>query len=131
MQKLLAPAMFLFLGLISSCCREGTNGDATVVVFPKHHGVPVNNHVGYPDSVYVKFNTKDLPGTRPEDFDVIFVGEGREDHVHCPNLKCGNYYFYVTGYDSASNSRVVGGMHVKVKHKERKNEIVLEASVSE
>jgi hypothetical protein len=134
MRKIFGFALLLFSANgISSCCREGTDGDATIVVFPKHHTNAINNHVGYPDTVFVKFNAHDLPGTTPADFDTYFVGEGREDHIHCEHLKCGDYYFYVTGYDSSSsiNTRVVGGTHVKIKHKDRKEETELEVGVSE
>ena len=116
--------------VISSCCKEGTNGDATLVVFAKRNGTIIKNHVGYPDTVYVKFNTKDLPGTHVEDFDTYFVGETGEDHVHCEKLKCGDYFLFVAGFDSSINSRVTGGLHIKIKHKERKNEIDTDVDVS-
>lgn len=119
------------LALITSCCKEGVNGDATVVVFARHHGNIIKNHVGYPDTVYVKFNTKDLPGLSPSDYDYSFAGEEGEDHIHCEKLKCGDYFFFVTGFDSTINTRVTGGMHVKIKHKEKKDEMDVDVAVTE
>jgi hypothetical protein len=59
------------------------------------------------------------------------VGEAGEDHVHCEGLHAGTYFLYVTGFDSSINSRVTGGMSVKIKYKERKDEIALDVSVTE
>jgi hypothetical protein len=128
---LVLPLFFALPLFIGSCCKEGTNGHATIVVFPVHGSTTVNNHLNYPDTVYVKFNASDLPGTAPADYDAYFVGEGHEDHVHCENLKCGDYYFYVTGFDTVANTRVVGGTHVKIRHSDRKEEADLQVSVSE
>jgi hypothetical protein len=115
---------------VTSCCREGDGGDATLVVFLKHHGTTVKNHVTYPDTVYVKFNAKDAPKSLG-DYDTKFAGEPGEDHVHVEGLKCGDYYIYGAGFDSTINTRVIGGMHVKIKHKERKDEIDTDLAVSE
>ena len=119
----------VMLIVVSSCCREGNNGDATVLVQLERNGNFIINHVGYPDTVYIKYNSKDLPGTHIEDFDTYFVGETGEDHIHCTTLKCGDYFFYTAGFDSTINSRVTGGLHVKIKHKERKNELTVNVQV--
>jgi hypothetical protein len=118
--------------LICSACRKGgTGGDATVVVFMKHHGNVIKNHHGYPDTVFVKFNSKELPGTTPDKFDTYFVGEAGEDHIHCENLKAGTYFFYGVGIDSSGPYRVTGGMAVKIKWSERKKEIDTDLAVTE
>jgi len=124
----LTISLFAF---IFSCSREGTGGDATIVTFLKHHGSPIKNHVGYPDTVYVKFNAKDAPSGGLSKYDTYFVGEVGEDHVHLPGLKWGDYYIYGCGYDSTVMSRVIGGMHVKIKRSERKKEIDTDLAVSE
>jgi hypothetical protein len=133
MEKQIKTIGFLALCLfaVSSCKRAGVDGDATLVVFAKHHGTIIPNHVGYPDSVYVKFNAKDLPVDPTHDYDAVFVGEPGEDHVHCEGLHTGTYYLYATGYDSTINMRVNGGMSVKIKHKERKEEIDVDVPVTE
>jgi hypothetical protein len=115
----------------SACKRAGTNGDATLVVFPQHHGRTIPNHAGYPDSVYVKFNAKDLPENPTQNFDVVFVGEVGEDHVHCEGLHTGNYFLYATGWDTTINERVTGGESVKIRYKDRKQEIDVNVPVTE
>lgn len=116
---------------ISSCCKEGLNGDATLVVFVKHHTRPIVNTAAYPDTVYVKFNAKDLPGLSPSDYDTYFAGQPGEDHVHCEKLKCGDYYLFAAGYDTTIHTRVTGGMHVRIKHKDRKKETDVDVAVTE
>ena len=133
MRKHIKTIGFLAICLfaISSCKRAGVDGDAILVITPKHHGTIIINHNTYPDSVYVKFNAKDLPSDPTHDYDALFVGEVGEDHVHCEGLHTGNYFLFVTGYDSTANARVTGGMAVKIKYKERKEEIALDVSVTE
>jgi hypothetical protein len=120
---------------ITSCKRAGTDGDATLVVFAKHHGATIPNHNNYVDTVYVKFNAKDLPSDPTHNYDAIFVGEAGEDHIHCEGLHTGTYYLYVTGLDTTLNppvgERVTGGMSVKIKYKERKEEIDVDVPVTE
>src|ERR1041385_4271652 len=129
MKIIIAACMALFL--FASCCKEGTGGEATLAVFPKHHSKPILNRAAYLDTIYVKFNAKELPGTKPSDFDKYFVGEAGEDHVHCEGLKCGDYYLYGAGFDTTISQRVTGGMHVKIKHKERKDEQDIDLAVTE
>lgn len=117
----------LFLSLlvlivgVQSCkkkCKEaGLGGNLTVVAFLQHHTKPIINHVGYSDTVYVKYNTQDFPGvTVPHEnppltgFDTYFVGEEGEDHVHLEGLKCGDYYIYGVGMDTTGPYRVLGGI---------------------
>lgn len=101
------------------------------MVYPEHHGNPIINHVGYPDTVFLKFNSDEMPGTKPSDYDIYFVGVPREKYVHCEGLKAGKYYVYVTGMDSAGPYRVTGGLPLKIKYKERKEHIVLIVPVTE
>ena len=119
-----------FIGA-TSCKRAGIDGDATLVITPKHHGTVIMNTTAYPDSVYVKFNSKDLSADPTHDYDALFVGEAGEDHVRCEGLHTGTYFIFVTGKDPALNTRVTGGMSVKIEYKERKEEIPLEVSVTE
>jgi hypothetical protein len=119
----------------SSCKKAGTDGDATLVVSPAHHGDPIVSNANYRDTIYVKFNAKDLPSDPTHNYDAIFVGEPGEDHVHCPNLHTGTYFLYATGWDTSINppfgQRVSGGMSVKIKYKERKQEINVTVPVTE
>lgn len=124
---------FLFSCLIifSSCKKAGTGGKATLVVFLQHHGKTIPNHTGYPDTVFVKYNAKELPGTTAADFDTYFVGEEGEDHVHCTELKPGNYFIYGAGMDTTGPYRVTGGIAVKIKSSDKENEIDTDLPVTE
>lgn len=117
--------------VISSCKKAGIDGDATLVVFAKHHGTIIPNQALYPDTVYVKFNTQELPADPTHDYDAIFVGEAGEDHVHMASMHTGKYFLFVTGWDTSINARVFGGMAVKIKWKDRKSEIDLDVPVVE
>ncbi|HTL83375.1 MAG TPA: hypothetical protein VL651_16785 [Bacteroidia bacterium] len=131
MKKIFIILLATFLcGGINSCKKAGTDGNTTVVVFAKHHGMTIPNHVGYPDTVYVKFNSQEAASSL-SDFDTYFVGEVGEDHIHCTNLHTGNYYLFVAGKDTTINQRVVGGMAIKIKHKDRNQEIDQDVAVTE
>lgn len=124
-------AVCIVILFLASCTKEGTGGDATLVVFLQHHTKPILSRPAYLDTVFVKFNSRELPGTQKNNFDTFFVGEAGEDHVHCKGLKPGDYYLYGAGFDTAINERVTGGMHVRIKHKERKDEIDVKLAISE
>ena len=116
---------------LSSCKKAGTDGDATVVVFAKHHGVIIPNDSLHPDSVFVFFNEKDLPTDPTNNYDALFVGEAGEDHVHCEHLHTGTYFIYATGWDNNINARVKGGVSIKIRYKDRKKEIDQDVPVTE
>lgn len=122
--------VIIFLGFIS-CRKAGTGGDAALMIYAEHHGLRIINHVGYPDTVFLKFNTNDFPGTKASDYDTYFIGTPREDFIHCHGLKAGKYYVYVTGMDSTGPFRVMGGLPLRIKNSERKDEIMLTVPVTE
>lgn len=114
---------FLYLAIlvvITSCktkkndCTAGDGGALAVSVFPKHHATVIYNQPGYPDTVYIVYNTKEAPSLNsnliPLQYDKMVVGTGKEDHVHIPGLQCGDYYFYMTGLDTTGPYRVTGGV---------------------
>jgi hypothetical protein len=129
--KSLYPFFLSMLLFSVSCHKAGTGGDATLIVFPEHHGISETSKSNYPDSVYVFFNTKDLPADPVHHADMIFTGEEGEDHVHCENLHTGDYFLYAAAWDSLHNIRVFGGMAVTIKFKERKQEIDVHVPVSQ
>lgn len=86
-------------------CVAGTGGQVTIVAFPKHHGKSVR-----PYSIYVKFNSKELPGISPASFDLTITADTTEDHIEVKNLKCGDYYIYMNGYDTSAKESVKGGI---------------------
>lgn len=124
MKKL--TALFFFLAIIFSCKKSSTGGDATVVAFPQHHGAPI-----YGATVYVKFKAEDLPNDPTNNYDLKVEGEPGENHVHIHGLRYGKYFLYAVGYDSTIKQTVVGGTGIKIKWKERKQEIDINVPVSE
>jgi hypothetical protein len=120
-----------FALLLVSCKKEGLGGEATLVTYLKHHDHTIVNQPNYPDTVYVKFNAKESPGTDPADYDAVFVGEPGEDHVHIEGLEWGDYFLYGAGIDSTGPYRVVGGTAIKIKRRERDEEIVVNIPVVE
>lgn len=129
--KKLIPAFLIAAAVWTGCAKEGLGGDATLVVRPQHHGVTIPNLVTYPDSVFIKFGVKEVPADPTHDYDALFVGEAGEDHVHCEGLKWGYYSVYATGYDSVGLYRVSGGVTLKIKRKDRDQEIDLNCPVTE
>ncbi len=108
----LLPLTFI---LFSSSCNKkcknaGTGGEVVLVAKLQHHGFTIVNRASYLDTVYLKFNTSDSPGENLNSYDTYFVGEAGEDHVHMHGLKCGDYYIYGVGFDTAINDRVKGGI---------------------
>src|SRR6266446_7931151 len=88
-------------------CHAGKGGNLTIVAFPQHHVVmPIISRSNYPDTVFVKFNTQDQPGTNLSDYETFYVGEVGENHVHLNGLKCGDYFFYAVGYDTTLSVKV-------------------------
>jgi hypothetical protein len=112
--RFLLPAMFLAV-CISACkkdekCTASTGGNVTIIAYLKHHTMPIISHASYPDTVMVKFNTQEFPGTNPASYDLVIDGEAGEDHVHIPGVTCGDYYLYAAGFDTTINERVSGGI---------------------
>lgn len=125
--SVLAITSFLFAG----CAKEGLDGEATLVVKPAHHGDPISSTAAYRDSVFIKFDVTDVPADPTHDYDALVVGEVGEDHIHVENVKWGEYSIFCTGWDTAYNRRVTGGVAVKIKRKERNEEIVVNVPVTE
>ena len=117
--------IFIVIG-VGACCKPGAGGDATLVAFPQHHGKEIKGA-----TIYVKYNAKDFPGTDLSKYDTKFIGESNEEHIHCKGLKCGKYYLYAVGFDSTKMQAVSGGIAIKVKYKERKQEIDINVPVTE
>ncbi len=116
---------------LTSCTKEGLGGDATLVVKPAHHGLPIASTTAYQDSVFIKYNTLDAPASPTTEYDLLIVGTVGEDHIHVEGLKHGDYYVYCTGWDASINMRVSGGIPVTIKRKDRKDEIITDVPVVE
>lgn len=132
MQSLYKIALVVTLCVtVFSCKKEGLGGDATVVALLKHHDHIIPNQANYPDTVFVKFDAKEFPGNNPSDYDAFFTGHFGEDHVQIEGLKPGNYFLFGVGIDSSIVQRVKGGVAIKIKHKEKDEEIQLDIPVTE
>ena len=94
-----------------SCTYGGTGGNVILVAKPAHHGVPIiSGTQGHPDSLFIKFNVIESPGTNPAAYDLKVGGENGHDHVEYAGLKPGKYFLYMTGYDSLGQYFVKGGI---------------------
>ena len=94
---------------IAPGCIAGPGGKMAVILFAVHDSTFLLNFPGHPDTAFVKFGTTSSPGTHPKDYDSFFIGDPGEDHIHCIGLKCGEYYFYRTAWDSAAHVSRYGG----------------------
>lgn len=128
--SILAIASLFFAG----CAKEGLDGEATFVVKPAHHGAAISSTSAYRDSVFIKFGVTEVPADPTHDYDAIIVGEVGEDHIHVEHPKWGDYSVYCTGWDTIGTpdqGRVSGGVLVKLKRKERKEEVIVDVPVTE
>lgn len=128
---IMASFIVLSVLLFNACCKEGLNGKIDLIITPKHHNTIIKNHVGYPDTVFVKYDAEELPGTVPDAFDTFFVGVVGTQTVECKGLKCGKYYLFVTGMDSSGPYRVKGGIAIKLKNKDKKSPVEMDVAITE
>ena len=98
---------------LNSCSKPGLGGKNTVIVTPQHHGRNIPWVV-----VYIKFDTQELPGTSPSNYDASFTTTGGSDSINVTvsGLKEGDYYFYGIGFDSLIMLPVTGGLPVTLKN---------------
>jgi hypothetical protein len=86
-------------------CTAGTGGALTILATPQHHGDGVT-----PYAAYLKFDTREFPGASAAAYDLVVAADTTEDHVHLGNLKCGDYYIYMVGFDADHGDSVFGGI---------------------
>jgi hypothetical protein len=121
------PVAFL---LCCSCAKtEGLNGDATLVVKLTYNSTPVVSTAAYRDSVFIHYNTMDMPDHPSTDYDALFVIEPGQDQIRIENVCRGEYAVYCTGFDAAQNRRITGGVMVFIKRNERRNEFQVNVPV--
>ena len=92
-------------------CVGGSGGNLTIVAKIAHHGMVIPNDSLQPDTVWVKYNTQEWSNA-PSGYNLRVIGEAGEDHVHLPNLKCGKYYLYGSGFDTSIQQVVKGGIPI-------------------
>jgi hypothetical protein len=128
--------LVLILTLTFFSCNKsaGLGGSATLTVYGAHHANTIINHVGYPDTVFLKYNVDEFPGTKPSDYDSYFIGTPPEEFVKIEGLKKGKYFVYMVGRDTAwgpTGARVTGGVALKIKRSEKSDNITLNIPLSE
>ena len=127
MKPILKYIVLLFaITTFNSCKKNNTGGKTKISAFPQHHGKSIKGV-----TVYVKFNTTDMPSDPTSNYDLKVVGEEDEEHVHIDGLRYGKYYLYAVGYDEDISETVVGGIPLTIKWKDRKDQINLDVPVSE
>lgn len=112
--------------LISACCKGGDGGDATLVVYPQHHGKAILGA-----DVYVACNKQEAPRDGLKNYQLKFSAAAGSDAVRCTGLKCGDYYIYGIGYDKSISQNVTGGLSVNISYGDRSSEIKVTLPVTE
>jgi hypothetical protein len=116
MKNLFIATLLLFSIMIDFSCKPendciaGSGGNLTIVATIKHHSKAILSQPNYRDTVYVKYNTQDNPGTNPNSYDATFIGAEGTAVVNLTGLKCGDYYIYAVGLDTSIALRVKGGI---------------------
>lgn len=108
---ILITALAAFFYSTSSCrkdgtpdCKPGQGGNATLLVFPQHHGRAINGC-----TAYVAYGTLSSPGSL-SNYNLTVVGEPQEEHIHVEDMNCGDYFIFCVGYDSTISATVRGGI---------------------
>ena len=60
--------------------------------------------------MYVKFNTQQFPGENPSLYDLQITADTTENHIEIENLKRGQYFIYMTAFDTSIADVVKGGI---------------------
>lgn len=99
----------------ASCTKEGKGGNASISGVIKRNGVyTIPNSV-----VYIKYGTTEFPGEDPQMYDDSYA-TGTEATFEFTELKKGDYYLFVTGFDVTGGFSVSGGMVVNLERKQHK-----------
>jgi hypothetical protein len=91
-------------------CVSGKGGTVDLMLFPQHHGEAIPGIPNYVDSAFIKFNTREFPGDNASKYDLIITGQVGSDSVLVEGLKCGDYFIFMTGFDTSIAERVKGGI---------------------
>jgi hypothetical protein len=98
-------------------CKAGSGGEVTLILKPQHHGDPIYNQPGYPDSAFIAYNETEFPGDDPSKYNIVAAGTVGTDYVTIGGLKCGKYYVFMTGFDTSIVQRVKGGIPIEITEK--------------
>jgi hypothetical protein len=111
---------------LDSCKKGDTGGNAAIVIFPI-------DPWGFPNkgaTVYVKFDTQSVPSDPASNYDLKIAGDVNQDYVRIEGLRYGKYYLYVAGFDTICGCEFEGGLPLKIKWSERKNDIDVNIQLS-
>lgn len=109
-------------------CIAGLTGEFTLVIRLRHENHLLVNLKNYRDTVYLKFNSSELPGMDSLDYDAVYIGDYPGDSVVINNLSCGKYYIFATGMESIHQVRVFGGIPYEIKKNSGRRNIVIPVS---
>ena len=100
--------------LILSCKKNQLGGTSTIKGTVLHHERFIANA-----TVYIKFNSKDFPGTDVSKYDANVAADASGNY----SLKCykGDYYLYGVGYDPEIKEPVTGGIPIHIRNHETVN----------
>lgn len=131
--SILGVFIALFLLSNSSCIKRknevkaGKGGQNVLIIFPQHHLIATNL---IQVKSYIKYNTLDLPsdgiyddsatGTRNSSYQDVFATFNE--------LQPGNYYIYVTGYDTSVRQNIKGGSSFNLGNNPNPTSIVVPVS---
>jgi hypothetical protein len=106
-------------------CKAGTGGNLSIVVYASYGSISIPNYFTHLDTAFVKFGTLISPGINPVNYDIYYVGDPGEDHIHCYGLQCGDYFIYRTAWDSVANVRRYGGYGINISEAEGGKSIIV------
>jgi hypothetical protein len=117
--------LLLSVALVLTGCEHepfraigGKGGNATLNVYPSHHGVtaPLDSMV-----VYIKYDAEDVPANGVYDDSATCTYINSLPSCTFSGLTNGNYYLYSKGYDYNISARVKGGIPYTVKLQSAQN----------
>ena len=124
--KMKSIIIIISILLMATSCKKDNEGDATVIIFPQHHGMPVKGA-----TIYVKFQTIEYPPDITSNYDLKIEGNPTDEYVRIEKLRYGNHFLFIDGYDSAIAVAVSTPLAINIKWSERKKEKKLNIPVSE
>lgn len=101
--------------VLYACCKAGTGGKATIIchVVNANTGAAVNNTI-----VYIYYGSSTPPATLDKFNDHKSTGINGSTATFT-GMKCGTYYLYAVGYDSAVSLPLKGGGPFSLLHSNR------------
>ncbi len=100
--------------LLSACCKADNGGNASIVCTVKNSGNYVKGA-----TVYLEYNSSKPPNNGITGFDTHKTADANSSSVTFTGLKCGTYYIYATGYDSAVSLNIQGGTPYSLLYRDR------------